>query len=172
MISGSRAVCWSGGNRYRYTTVTRMLVQVWKKSTTIGIFGQIISDRRGITLTDVADGHNHRIIHSLWIRMGLAMGKRRLRIWERVASSCIPNKHTWDSCFGAYSLLRPSRIQRPSLSSAVAAGLRVSDARLQEVQAPIAMNVVSTCYSLSNLYQHYRLQKCAFLRFIRFVLIF
>ena len=37
---------------------------------------------------------------------------------------------------------------------------------------PIAMNVVSTCYSLSDLFQHYRLQKCAFLRFIRFVLVF
>ncbi len=70
------------------------------------------------------------------------------------------------------SLLPPKTLENTAAfieqRSALAAGLRVSDA----LGEPIAMNVVSTCYSLSNLFQHYRLQKCAFLRFIRFVLVF
>jgi hypothetical protein len=81
MISRSRAVCWSGGNRH--STVTRMLVQVRKKSATIGSFGQISSDRRGITFTDIADGHNHRILHSgsEWdLTKGVAKIKSRLMI--------------------------------------------------------------------------------------------
>ncbi len=73
------------------------------------------------------------------------------------------------------SLLPPKTLENTAAfieqRSAVAAGLRVSDA-LGGAFEPIAMNVVSTCYSLSNLFQHYRLQKCAFLRFIRFVLVF